>query len=393
MNIDKIRSDFPFFKDSNLIYFDNATTTQKPEIVLAATDDLLRNGLTNAWRGSHMLANKAAMILENVRTATAKFIGGAADEIAFTPGSTYSMNTLAYAWGLYNLEDGDEILLCYEDHKSTILPWLELVKTLAKFGKNIKVISIPIHPHGDYDDAELAARLTPKTRVIILTHIHSYFGTEMNIALNIAEIRRYNKKIKIFIDGTGAAGHIPVDVGSLGCDAYLFTGHKMCALPGVGILWISKDVQHELQFFIFGANPDSQGLRMLESGTYNMPAIVSLGAAIKYIEKIGLNKIEQYISDLTRKLANGLNAIPGLIIERGASLCKCQSYGICTFGIEGMTGADISYVLNEHKIYVRADNFCFENSAKLTSSVRASLYFYNTENEVENFIRRVQEMC
>jgi cysteine desulfurase/selenocysteine lyase len=391
MDINKIRSDFPFFRNSNYIYFDNATTTHKPEVVLTVANELVKSGVMSAGRGSHSLANKASMILENTRTTTANFIGAEADEITFTPSSTYSMNTLAYSWGLHNLNDGDEIMLCHEDHTSTILAWLELAKTLTEFGKNIKIVSIPIHPHGDYNDAEIAARLTPKTKAVILTHIHSYFGIEMNIAFNTTQIRQYNNKIKIFVDGTGAAGHIPVNVKKLDCDAYLFTGHKMCAPAGIGVLWISRDIHQELQAFISGANPNARGLQILEAGTYNLPAIAGLDAAIKYIQEIGLDNIALRISNLTKQLAEGLNAVEKVVIERGAALCPCQSYGICTFEIEGMSGADVTYILNEHNVCVRADNLCFENIAKLSSTVRASLYFYNTESEVENFIRIIRD--
>jgi cysteine desulfurase/selenocysteine lyase len=301
------------------------------------------------------------------------------------------MNTAAYSWGFYNLEDGDEILLCHDDHQSTILPWLHLSEILAKSGRKIKIIPINIHPHGDYDDDALAASLSPRTRTVIMTHIHSYFGMEMNIAANAANIRKYGKDIKIIIDGTQAAGHIPLDMKKLDCDFYCFSGHKMCALPGAGVLYAARRIHSELHPFIVGGRQKQDSLQsILENGTLNMPAIISLGASIKYLRKIGIQNIAEHISAITHRLANGLSQLPGLQMEKGASMCQCASHGICAFSIDGMTGADLAYILDDHDICVRANDFCLAKERRDT--VRASLYFYNTETEVDRFLE-IMERC
>jgi cysteine desulfurase/selenocysteine lyase len=272
------------------------------------------------------------------------------------------------------------------------MPWLNLRDTLAKFGRRINIIPIKMHTDMDYDDARLAASLSPRTRAVIMTHIHSHFGVEMNIAENIANIRAYDRNIKIIIDGTQAAGHIPIDMKSIGADFYCFSGHKMCALPGVGVLYAARRNHSELRPFIAGGGQKGGSLQgMLENGTPNMPAIISLGGAVKYLRKIGIENISAHVSDLTLRLVSGLIKIPRVRMENGTGFCKCRSHGICIFSIEGISGADLAYILDERGVCVRSDNFCMELAD--SGAIRASLYFYNTTDEIDRFVKIIESLA
>lgn len=381
---EKVKDDFPIFKNSDIVYFDNSATTQKPQCVIDATQNYSLNFCANIGRGSYSWANKAGAEVEKARQKIASFIGANVDEIFFTSGATDASNLIAYGYGLKNLNTDDEIMYCPEDHKSTYQPWENLVKNLEHFGKKIVVKNILIDTEGDYKEDDLIDKITPKTKVVILTHIHNTYGVEMDIEKIVPRIRAKNPDTKIVLDCSQSVGHIPVDVHKLNVDFAFFSGHKMFADTGIGVCYIKKSTQPEMQKFKVGG-----GNNLFESGTQNISGILSLGAVVDYINSIGIEKVEAYIRYLTRNLYTKLKSIPQIEFSKGIDKCSCPlGFGIISFGINGIQSSDVGEVLNDYNIFVRTGDFC--RTTKGEDFIRTSLHIYNTTSDIDKFLKVIK---
>ena len=380
----KVKADFPIFKNSDVVYFDNSATTQKPQCVIDAVQNYYTNFCANIGRGAYSWANKAEAEVEKVRRKVAAFVGADAEEIFFTSGATDASNLIAYGYGMKNLEDGDEVMYCSDDHKSTYHPWENIVKSLANFGIVVEVKDILIDTEGDYKEDDLVEKISSKTKLLILTHIHNTYGLEMDIDKIVPRVRAKNLGVKIVLDCSQSVGHIPVDVHKLGVDFAFFSGHKMFADTGVGVCYIKKSTQPEMQKFKVGG-----GSNLFESGTQNISGILSLGAAVDYINSIGIEKIDAYLRYLTRELYTKLKAIPQIEFSKGIDKCSCPlGFGIVSFGISGISSCDVGEVLNDYGIFVRTGDFC--RTTRNEDFVRVSLHIYNTIADVDKFVKAIK---
>jgi cysteine desulfurase/selenocysteine lyase len=399
MDIKNLKQQFPFFTEQpELIYFDNASTTQKPKMVLDRLDTFLRQENANAGRGTYSLATRVTKEIENVREEVREFLNASdTSEIAFTSGATASLNIITLAWGFYNLRDGDEILFSSQDHKANVMPWKQLQAMLKKTGITIKIVPYNITKMGGPDYEDLIQKVNRKTRLITLAHIHNVFGSD-------ADVLRIRKAVPpnvlISLDASQSISHIRVDVQELQVDFVSFSGHKMFALNGSGVLWVNQRVHHELHSVFVGGMGEGSNKKnklsmaeLFEAGTLNIPAIMTLGAAIKFINSITIAAMHTYISDLTQYLLTELKTVPRINFLPGAFYWACIcGFGIISFTIEGIPANEVGFLLNEYNIAVRTGNHCL-SSDESEDSIRVSLHVYNTKEEIHRFITALKEIA
>jgi len=282
-----VRARFPALAAADEVYLDSASTTQKPISVISAVDRYHTSQTANAGRGTYTWANQITRELGRIRARTAAFIGADADEVIFTAGATAALNAVALAWGLRNLEDGDEILFHPRDHASNVYPWHRLAGTLARFGVRITLVPYSANALGEVDIADILAKISPRTRLITVSHLHHTFGA----LSTLEELRgRLDESVLLCFDCSQSAGHIPVDVRVLGADFAVLSAHKMFGSPGTGVLYCRRRVHDMLDPFLPGGQSGvslSQGELhttgmpdLLEGGTPNIPGILALGAAL-----------------------------------------------------------------------------------------------------------------
>ncbi|MDD3340859.1 MAG: aminotransferase class V-fold PLP-dependent enzyme [Bacilli bacterium] len=388
MNIEKIRCEFPFFKNNpNVIYFDNAATTQKPKIVLEKINDYYTNQCYNVNRGKYKPANDLSLEIDRSRQKICDFINAnKVEEVHFINGASSVANDLSILLSGVFLKPLDEVLLCKSDHKSTVSPWIHVLDTMKE--KECKIVPILLSPSGDYDENDLYQKLSNKTKVVILTHIHNVHGMEMNIQEIIKKVRE-KTNAKIIVDATQSIAHTKVDVQEIDADALYFSGHKMFAQTGIGILWMKEETNQELlQYFCYdNQNPH----QLFEKGTPNISGILSLGCATDFITMLGIEKIEQYLLELTTYLINNLKKIESVEFDSGPAVCSCkEGYGIVSFKVDGYHVSEIAEALSFQNIFVRADTQCSYNERN--SYLRVSLQIYNTKEEIDRFIKAITQI-
>jgi len=390
------REQFPALTaDPSVVYLDSAATTQKPRPVIDAVTAALASQTANPGRSSYPWSARGARRIAAVREQAARFFGAAcAEEIVFTAGATAGLNAVALSWGLANLADGDEILYSPLDHSSNVYPWLHLRQLLARSGRRITLVPYAVTAAGQADAADIAAKMSPRTRLITVTHVHHVFG-----ALTTLEelAGRLGPAVRLSFDCTQSAGHIPVDVTRLGCDFAVFAGHKMFGTAGTGVLYARQRVHRELIPFLPGggsgvwlADDGLGGLRMpdgLEGGTPDLAGISALGAAMEFIDGVGLEAITAHNRDLTCFLGDRLARLPRVVLLPGAARTAGPAgYGIISFRIDGVRSDDVGFALASRGFYVRTGNHCLPVGSEYEDSVRVSVHAYNSGYELERLI-------
>jgi len=361
-----LKADFPILADGR-VYLDSASTSLTPKCVIDRISNYLLTSEANYNRGQNDLVFRVNSLVDAARQKVADFIACPPDHICFSSGASASSRLIADQIAINDLSDGDEILLCKLDHQSTIKPWQDLTQKLKRFGTRVNISEIKIDSFGDYVEDELVELVNNRTKFIILTHIHNVYGLEMNIPELITRIREKNPNSKIVLDASQSIGHINVSVADLDVDYLYFSGHKMFATTGIGILY-SKEAN----------------IKVLEFGTPNILGIISLGASIDYINSIGINNIDDHIYGLTRYLYERLLEIPGIEFNKGIHTCSCKlGYGIISFKHIKIPSEEINEVLNNYGIYVRSNNFCQKGQDDF---IRVSLQVYNTRKDIDKLI-------
>lgn len=386
LNINKIRSDFPIFADKALIYLDSAATTQKPKQVIEAVSDYYSNYYANVHRGIYDLSIKATEAYQSARQKVANFIN-AKDwrSIIFTGGTTESINLVAYSWARKNLKNGDEILITEMEHHSNIVPW-QLVA--EETGVILKYI--PINIDGTLDLNNINKLITNKTKLVSIIHQSNVFGTINPIKkiINLAE----KVNAIIFIDAAQSVPHSHVDVQDLDCDFLAFSGHKMLGPTGIGVLYGKTELLESMAPFMGGGDMINSVTMSestwndipykFEAGTPKIAQAIGLGAAIDYINDIGMNNIDEYLKDLTIIALEKLKSIDGLEIY-GHQIGKSGS--VISFNLKGIHPHDLSQFLDQDGIAVRAGHHCAQpimDKLGVSSTIRVSFYLYNTEEEI-----------
>lgn len=386
------RYDFPML-DNNLIYFDNGATTFKPNVVIDTITDYYRNYSANAHRGDYTISYKVDVAYENSRKKIADFINADFDEVVFTSGTTESLNIVAEGFFKYLLEPGDEILITKSEHASNVLPWFRLAKTNNCI---IKYIELDENLHVTMDNVINA--ITDRTKVISIAGITNVVGD----IRPIDEICKFAHANNIFVvvDGAQLVPHKRVDVKKSDIDFLAFSGHKMCGPTGIGVLYGKKEFLEKLQPINLGGgmnesfdNENEVYLKelptRLEAGTPNIAGVIGLGAAVDYLSNIGMDNIEEYERKLKSYLIDKLIKLPYVDIINLES-----DSGIVSFNIDGIFSQDVAFYLNKYNICVRAGNHCakiLKNETGVKNSLRVSLYFYNTFEEIDKFIELISD--
>lgn len=390
------RNQFPsVVEQSGTVFFDNASTTQKPQTVLSIIEQFYRDDCANAGRAAYSASIRAALAIERARATVAEFISANPGEIAFTSGATDSLNAVAWSWGIKNLRDRDEVLVCMDDHSSAVLPWLNLQRTLKHFGISIELVPFHIHQVGDYDLRSIERALSPRTRVIALSHVHHVYGLDMEIC-RIREM--VGPDVLMTLDASQSIGHTGVDATALGADFISFSGHKMFAANGVGVLF-AKSARHEEMIPLrSGGKADvsshDEFVGKIESGTPNIPGIASMTAAVEFIREMGLARIESHIAGLTQYLVRSLQTFPRIVFAPGPVICGCPGgLGILSFRFEQASSFDVASALAAENILVRSGMHC--RPGKMPDEddyIRVSMHAYNNELDIDNFVAALKEL-
>ena len=392
-DIHRIREDFPLLSRTvhgkPLVYFDNANTSQKPVSVIEAVNEHYREHNANVARAVHQLGEEATAAYEGARDKLARFISAPSrNELILTSGTTQSINLVAYSYALPRLKPGNAILTTVMEHHANIVPW-QLVA--ARSGATVK--AAPINQRGELIVEEFIAMLTSEVKLACVTHVSNVLGT----VNPVREIARECKKrgIPLLVDGSQALPHRPVDVQALGCDFYAFTGHKMLAPTGTGALWARREHLEAMPPF-FGGGEMIREVRFsgttfaapphkFEAGTPNIAGFVGLSAAIDYYQSVGFEAIHAWEQQLLSYATERLREIPGVRIFGEAK----EKEPVISFLLEGAQATDMATLLDLQGIAVRSGHHCAHPLMQffdVPATLRASLAFYNTREEVDAFI-------
>ena len=398
LDVYKIREDFPFFKHNpNLIYFDNAATSQRPKQVIEAEKNFSEKENANIHRGVYTLAENAIIKFNESRRKIASFINAEEKEIVFTKNATESLNLLSYTIKDIISQGKNEILLTEMEHHSNIVPWQNLAKK-----HNFIIKYVKINEKFGLDMEDLKRKITDKTAILSLTHVSNVLGTENPIKEIIKLAKTLNPEIITIIDVAQSIAHKKIDVKNLECDFLVFSSHKMLGPTGVGVLYGKRDLLQKLPPFNFGGGMIEQvtftNSRFLEhpekfeAGTQNISEIISLCEAIKYLESLTLEKIQEYEKELVSYAFAKIKEIKNIQIFSHA-----DSLNIISFTINGLHAHDVASYLNEKGIAIRAGHLCamplVNEVLKQDSLCRVSLAFYNTKEEVDKFITALKEIA
>ena len=399
-NIDAIRADFPILsREVNgkpLVYLDNGASAQKPKVVIDAITQAYSHEYANVHRGLHYLSNLATDKYEAVRGKIAKFLGVPDEnEIVFTSGTTEAFNLVSYGWGAHNLKAGDEIILSVMEHHANIVPWHFLRERLG-----VKLVWVDCDTNGDLDPQAVIDAMTPRTRMVAITHLSNVLGTVVDVK-SICEAARA-RGIVTCVDGSQAAVHMPVNVADLGCDFYAITGHKLYGPSGSGAIYMKRARMDEMQPFMGGGDMIRDVHRdtitwndppmKFEAGTPGIVQQIGLGVALDYMIGVGMEAIaahETSLRDYARTRLDGLNWLN----VQGKSATKAA---IFSFTLEGAAHAhDISTVLDKKGVAVRAGHHCAQplmDHMGVPATCRASFAMYNTTDEVDALVDAL-ELC
>ncbi|CUB53419.1 putative cysteine desulfurase [Bacillus subtilis] len=392
MNIHEIRKQFPILDQKvngkQLVYFDSAATSQKPIQVIETLERYYKEYNSNVHRGVHTLGTKATDAYEGAREKVRKFINAKSmEEIIFTRGTTTALNTVAASYGLENVKEGDEIVISYMEHHSNIIPWQQVAK---KTGATLKYL--PLQPDGTISIEDARQTITPNTKIVSIMYVSNVLGT-INPVKEIGAIAHENGAIMV-VDGAQSTPHMKVDVQDLNCDFYALSAHKMCGPTGIGVLYGKKELLNNMEPIEFGGEMiDFVDLQestwkelpwKFEAGTPIIGNAIGLGAAIDFLEEIGLDNIEKHEHELAQYALERLTEVDGVTIYGPK-----HRAGLVTFNIEDVHPHDVATVLDVEGIAVRAGHHCAQplmKWLKASSTARASFYLYNTKEEIDTFV-------
>ena len=389
------RHDFPLLQKDNLVYFDSAATSLKPEVVISATTDYYTNYGTSVHRGLSPLAASTTDLYEGVRKKVADFINAKETEIIFTSGATLSINLVARTWGEANLKKDDVVVLSLAEHHANIVPWLQLKESIG-----IKIEYIPLLDNGELDLIAAKKILTSESvKLLAITHASNVLGIINPIKELITEAK--NKNIVTLVDATLSAAHQAVDVSDLACDFLVFSAHKILGPTGVGVLFGRSGILENMPPFLGGGSIISSvtydnftpaGLPYkFEAGTPNIAGVIGFGAAISYLQKIGWSDIQAQEKLLTNYFLEAISKLD-FVTVLGTSDNKLPVFSLVLHGVHPHDAADL---LGQEGIILRAGHHCAQplhDYFKVPATLRVSLSFYNTTSEIDIFITALQAL-
>jgi len=401
LDVERIREDFPIlkreFEGSQLVYLDNAATTQTPEPVVEAIAHYYRHTNANVHRGLHQLSQEASIAYEEAHDRLAEFVGasGGREEMVFTKNTTESMNTVAYGWGLNELGPGDEVVLTEMEHHAALVTWQQIAK---KTGATVKFVRVD---DGGRLDMEHAKELiTDDTEMVSVVHVSNTLGT-VNPVRELGELAHDHDAL-FFVDGAQAVPNMPVDVEAIGADFYAFSGHKMLGPTGIGCLYGKEHLLEEMEPYLYGGMmirkvtfEDSTWNDLpwkFEAGTPVIAQGIALAEAADYVDDIGREAIARHENDLAQYTLNRFGEFDD--VEAFGPPVGERRGGLVSFNLEGVHAHDLSSILNDHAVAIRAGDHCTQplhDKLGVPATARASFYVYNTREEVDKLVAAIDD--
>jgi cysteine desulfurase / selenocysteine lyase len=399
-DIEKTKKDFPILDQKmngqRLVYLDNAATTQKPKKVIDTISEFYEKYNANTHRGIYQLSEKATFLYEEAREKVRAFIGAEkTEEVIFTRGTTESINLVAYSWGRKNIEKGDEILLTAMEHHSNIVPWQLLAKekgAILKF--------IPVNKSGELIIEDIDQYFTKRTKLLALIHVSNALGVVNPVKQIIA--KAHTKNVPVLLDGAQSVPHMPVNVQDLDCDFFAFSGHKMLGPTGIGALYVREDILEEMPPFLSGGSmirevtmEDTQFEDLpikFEAGTMPIAQVIGLGAAIDYLNSIGMEEIWKHEQEIVNYALDKVRAIDGVTVYGPEE--KVERSGVVSFAIDGVHPHDTASILDEAGVAIRAGHHCTQpllRAIGTETTARASFYIYNDKKDVDQLVEAINK--
>lgn len=381
------KKDFPIFKNRDIVYLDSAATTQKPKYVIDKVNEFYETLNANPHRGAYSLSMDATEAYESTREKISKFIGARyKEEIIFTKNASEALNLIAYSYGLDNLLPDDEVVLSIMEHHSNLVPWQYITKRTGS-----KLNYMYINENYELDDCEIKNKITNKTKIVAITHISNVLGT----VNKVKEIIKYAHKMGaiVVVDGSQSIPHMKIGVQDLNADFFVFSGHKMFAPLGIGVMYGKREILNKMQPFLMGGDMIEYVYEQkttfaplpnkFEAGTQNVEGVVGLGAAIDYIESIGYDKINKIEQELYNKAICELKKLD--FIELYIPSNKENYSSVISFNVKGVHPHDVASILDSYSVCVRSGNHCAQPLLRymgIDSTCRMSFSIYNTEDDI-----------
>ncbi len=396
MNKEQIKKDFPILENKNITYLDSGATTQKPIQVIKAVEEFYQKYNANPHRGAYSLSVEATEQYENTRTKIAKFINAKhREEIIFSKNATESLNLIAYSYGLDNLKKDDEVVISIMEHHSNLVPWQKMTKQTGS-----KLNYMYINENYEITDEEIESKITDKTKIVGITHVSNVLGTINNVKKIIKYAHK--KGAVVIVDASQSIPHTKIDVQDLDADFLVFSGHKMLAPLGIGVLYGKREILNKMTPFLMGGDmieyvyeQDTTFAPLpnkFEAGTQNVEGVIGLGAAIDYIENLGYDKIQEIEHEVISYARQELSKLDYLTLYTTPNEENHSS--VISFNIKGVHPHDVASILDSEGVCVRSGNHCAQPLMRflgIDSTCRASFYIYNTKEDVDKLVKALDK--
>ena len=396
MEINNIKKDFPLLENENITYLDSGATTQKPIQVIKAVEEFYQKYNANPHRGAYSLSVEATEQYENTRTKIAKFINAKhREEIIFSKNATESLNLIAYSYGLDNLKKDDEVVISIMEHHSNLVPWQKMTKQTGS-----KLNYMYINENYEITDEEIESKITDKTKIVGITHVSNVLGTINNVKKIIKYAHK--KGAIVIVDASQSIPHMKIDVQDLDADFLVFSGHKMLAPLGIGVLYGKREILNKMTPFLMGGDmieyvyeQDTTFAPLpnkFEAGTQNVEGVIGLGAAIDYIENLGYDKIQEIEHEVISYARQELSKLDYLTLYTTPNEENHSS--VISFNIKGVHPHDVASILDSEGVCVRSGNHCAQPLMRflgIDSTCRASFYIYNTKEDVDRLVKALDK--
>lgn len=396
MEINNMKKDFPLLENENITYLDSGATTQKPIQVIKAVEEFYQKYNANPHRGAYSLSVEATEQYENTRTKIAKFINAKhREEIIFSKNATESLNLIAYSYGLDNLKKDDEVVISIMEHHSNLVPWQKMTK---QTGSKLKYMYI--NENFEITDEEIENKITDKTKIVGITHVSNVLGTINNVKKIIKYAHK--KGAVVIVDASQSIPHMKIDVQDLDADFLVFSGHKMLAPLGIGVLYGKREILNKMTPFLMGGDMIEYVYEQettfaplpnkFEAGTQNVEGVIGLGAAIDYIENLGYDKIQEIEHEVISYARQELSKLDYLTLYTTPNEENHSS--VISFNIKGVHPHDVASILDSEGVCVRSGNHCAQPLMRflgIDSTCRASFYIYNTKDDVDKLVKALDK--
>ena len=396
MNSEEIKKDFPILENKKIVYLDSAATTQKPIQVIKAINEFYKKHNANPHRGAYSLSIEATEVYENTRTKIATFINAKhREEIIFSKNATESLNLIAYSYGLNNLKKHDEIVISIMEHHSNLVPWQKVSKVTGS-----KLNYMYINEEFELSNEEIESKITDKTKIVGITQISNVLGTINNVKKIIQYAHK--KGAIVIVDASQSIPHMKIDVQDLDADFLVFSGHKILAPLGIGVLYGKKNLLNKMNPFLMGGDMIEYVYEQettfaplpnkFEAGTQNVEGVIGLGAAIDYIENIGYDTIQKIEKELVNYAKEKLSKLDFITLYLTPN--SENHSGVISFNIKGVHPHDVASILDSEGVCIRSGNHCAQPLMRylgIDSTCRVSFYIYNTKEDVDKLINALNK--